>query len=434
MTQSSVEAIRLWAAPRLTEERRIAMRDAWGAFASSRAVVWGAAIFTVLVFGWATTSAIQLDPFGATRPFHNDELSNLLVAPGARFDSAWYLTIAQEGYDPGSRAAFFPLLPALLSLFGQTGASALIAGIAISSISGLGALYLLHRLVTLDFDLAHARTTVWLAAWFPGAMVLSAVYSEALFLLLSVGSLYAARVARWPLAGLLGGLAAVSRSGGIVLLVPLLIIYLWGPRADRAGGLPGFGLRPRYRPRADILWLLVGVPAGLAVYMLYLGLTTGDPMAVFSAQSAWHRTFVPLGGIATGLWSAVHGAFHLAFPGGAPPLPNEYGVPPTLIDVREIALGGFLVLGIWLACEAVRRLPPAYAAYAACGLALPLSVPADGFPLMSLPRFEFVIFPLWIALALWVHERHRRYRQVLWVFGSLLAISSGLFAGWVLAP
>jgi Mannosyltransferase (PIG-V) len=431
MIQTGAEATGLVAAPRLADERRIAMRDAWGAFWSSRAVVWGAAILTVLIFGWAGSSAIHLDPYGVTRPFHNNELSNLLVAPGARFDSAWYLTIAHEGYDTGSRSAFFPLLPALLSLFGQTVGSALVAGIAISSISGLGALYLLHRLVTLDFDLAHARTTVWLAAWFPGALVLSAVYSEALFLLFSVGSLYAARVARWPLAGLLGGLAAVSRSGGIVLLVPLVVIYLWGPRADRPSDVPWRGLRPRYRPRADVLW----VPAGLAVYMLYLALTTGDPMAVFSAQAAWHRTFVPLGGIAAGLWSAVHSSIDLLFPGGAPaPLPNEYGVPQALIDVREIALAGFMVLGIWLVCEAARRLTPAYAAYAACGLALPLSVPADGFPLMSLPRFEFVLFPLWIALALWVHERHRRYLRMLWAFGCLLAVSSGLFATWVLAP
>ena len=72
-------------------------------------------------------------------------------------------------------------------------------------------------------------------------------------------------------------------------------------------------------------------------------------------------------------------------------------------------------------------------AYAVCGLALPLSVPAGGFPLMSLPRFEFVIFPLWIALALWAHER-QRVTQVLWLFGTLLAVCSALFSVWALAP
>jgi Gpi18-like mannosyltransferase len=43
--------------------------------------------------------------------------------------------------------------------------------------------------VTLDFDVQHAKAAVWLAAWFPGALVLSAIYTESLFLLLSIGSI-----------------------------------------------------------------------------------------------------------------------------------------------------------------------------------------------------------------------------------------------------
>jgi hypothetical protein len=115
------------------------------------------------------------------------------------------------------------------------------------------------------------------------------------------------------------------------------------------------------------------------------------------------------------------------------PAANTHGVPTQLIDVRDIAMFCFLAGGIWLCHEASRRLDPAYTAYAVCGLALPLSVPAGGFALMSLPRFELVIFPLWIALALWAHER-RRVMQVLWLFGTLLAVCSALFAVWALAP
>jgi hypothetical protein len=52
---------------------------------------------------------------------------------------------------------------------------------------------------------------------------------------------------------------------------------------------------------------------------------------------------------------------------------------------------------------------------------------------MSLPRFMFVLFPLWIALALWTAE-NGRYRRVLLSFGVLLAASSALFVEWVVAP
>ena len=87
----------------------------------------------------------------------------------------------------------------------------------------------------------------------------------------------------------------------------------------------------------------------------------------------------------------------------------------------------------WLLYETSKRLPAAYTAYAVTGLALPLSVPASGYALMSLPRFMFVLFPLWIALALWAHERDQ-VKPVLVVFGTLLVISSGLFATWRWAP
>src|SRR3954452_5616945 len=418
MSHPNVDTAESLALPGLSAERRIAARDAWAAFWSSRAIVWAAGMAAILIFGWASETSARLDPLYTTLPYA-DSFANLLIAPAARFDAAWYLAIANHGYEVGSRAAFFPLFPGLVRVGGEVLGSPLIAGILISSACGLGGLYFLHRLVTLDFGLERARTVVWLAAWFPGALVISAVYSESLFLLVSVGAIYAARLGRWPLAGMLGAAAAATRSGGVIVIVPLLIIY-WYSHQRRIG--------------PDVLWLLLGVPAGLAAYVLYLGISTGDPTAVFSAQAAWHRSLVPLGGLALGLWSAIHGLVELVIPGIArSPAANTHGVPTQLIDLRDIAMFGFLVGGIWLCMEASRRLNPAYVAYAVCGLALPLSVPAGGFPLMSLPRFEFVIFLLWIALALWAHER-QRVRQVLWLFGTLLAICSSLFAVWALAP
>ena len=429
MTQPNVETAEFWSVPRLSAERRAAARDAWAAFWTSRAVVWAAGMAAVLLFGWADGASSRLDPLFTTLPF-SDSFGNLLIAPAARFDSAWYLAIADHGYEVSGRSAFFPLFPGLIRLGGEVTGSTLVAGVLISFGCALGSLYLLHRLVTLDFDVERARTVVWLVAWFPGALVLSAVYSEALFLLVSVGALYAARLGRWPTAGLLGALGAATRSGGVLLLIPLLIIYLYGPRRDRSDAPLAEGLWPRHRPRADVLWVLLGVPAGLFAYVLYLGAVTGDPASVFTDQAHWHRAFVPLGGIALGLWSAIHGLFDLVVPGASRPAGI---VPPLALDVRDMVLFGFLVGGIWLISEGSRRLNPAYTAYAMCGMALPLSVPSGGFPLMSLPRFMCVLFPLWIALALWAHERNR-VRQILWLFGVLLALSSGLFAVWVMAP
>ncbi len=433
MTQPRVETAEFWAIPGLTTERRVAARDAWTAFWSSRALIWGAGIVAILAFGWASGTSSRLDPLFLTLPF-DDPFANLLVAPGARFDAAWYLAIAENGYDVSGRAAFFPVFPGLTALGGALIGSTLLAGVLISSACSLGALYLLHRLVTLDYDAERARTVVWFMAWFPTAMVLSAVYTEGLFLLVSIGSIYAARLGSWPMAGALGAVAAASRSSGLLLMVPLLVLYLYGPRADRPGREMGAGLRPRHPVRADFLWVVAAVPAGLLAYLAYIGLATGDPLAPFTAQEVWHRTLVPLGGIALGIWSALDGAIELLIPGlGRSGSSVGSGISPSLLAVRDIALVGFLIAGLWLVHEASRRLPAAYTAYAACGLALPLSVPASGYALMSLPRFMFVLFPLWIALALWAHERDR-VRPVLGVFGTLLAISTVLFVTWSWAP
>ena len=419
---------------RPSSERLVAARDVWSAFFSSRAVVWAGAVLAIAIFGWQTKNASHLDPLNLGQPFGNS-LANLIVAPVARFDSIWYLTIAQHGYNVGSSTAFFPVLPAILKVGDRSFGSAVLVGLTVSAVSSLTALYLLHRLVALDFDLDRARSTVWIAAWFPGAMVLSAVYSEPLLLLASVGAIYAARQGRWATAGLLGGVAAATRSGGVLLLVPLLIIYLHGPRSD--GTPKGWAqgrLGIRYRPRPDLLWLLA-IPAGLVLFIAYLARTTGDPTALLSAQAKWHRSFIPLGGIGGGLWSGLRSAFDLLVPGvGRAASSVGRGIPPAWIDVREILVCGFLLAGIWLVYEAWRRLPGAYTAYAICGLALALSFPAAGSPLMSLPRFECVLFPLWIALGLWLHERGHHLAPVLAVFGALMAITSGLFALWVMAP
>jgi len=79
---------------------------------------------------------------------------------------------------------------------------------------------------------------------------------------------------------------------------------------------------------------------------------------------------------------------------------------------------------------ALRRLPAAYGAYVVAALALPLSYPVAPQPLMSLPRFLLVLFPLAIWLALWMTHNSRRERALLMVFTIGLAVYTAIFATW----
>jgi Mannosyltransferase (PIG-V) len=383
-----------------------AVRDAWRAFWVSRLVVWAAGLAAVLVWGLREDNARAFDPTGLTRPF--GALGDDLVAPGARWDAVWFLRIAADGYggDP-DRAAFFPLYPLLVRGGGTLAGSPLVAAIAISLACFLVALVLLHRLVALDFGRDAARLCVLLVAVFPGAVWFSSAYSESLFLALSVGAVYAARTGRWEWAGAAGALAAATRSAGVVLVVPLAVLWWRGAR----------------RPR-DAAWIAL-VPAGLAAFCAGLAATGQDALAPFDAQEAWLRTFAgPLGAVPDAVSAGWQGARDLV--AGTPP-------PPAAFDLRWLNVGLLATLAAVLVAlaGALRRLPLAYGLYAAAALTLPLSFPVEGHPLMSLPRFAAVLWPLHLWLALWLLPRGavaRRAAVAVSVLG--LAAVSGEVASW----
>jgi hypothetical protein len=384
------------------------------AFAVSRVVVLLAGVFAVELAGVRWENAVAYDPEGVTRPF--GALGDTLVAPAARWDAVWFLDIADDGYD-GQRAAFFPLYPLLVKAAGALTGSAVVGGIAVSLAALLVALVLLHRLVALDFGDEVASLTVVLVAVCPAALWFGAVYSESLFLALSVGAVYAARTDRWALAGLAGGLAAATRSAGLVLLVPLAILW-WTARRDAPARQRGL------TPLSHLGWLAL-VPAGLVAFCVALGLSGEDPLAPFSAQDAWDRSFVgPYGAILGGAVAGARGIGQLWSGEPRPTVPFD----PAVLDA--MLLGTLVVVLVALA-GALRRLPPAYGLYALAALALPLSFPVEGQPLMSLPRFAAVLWPLHLWLALWLVDRAPAVRHaVVGVSLAGLAVTSGLVATW----
>ncbi|HEV7751778.1 MAG TPA: mannosyltransferase family protein [Baekduia sp.] len=388
---------------------------AWRAFWLSRVVVWVAGIGAIAVWGVHAGHRVAFDPAGLTRPF--GAFGDLLVAPAARWDSVWFLSIAHSGYDGGDRTAFFPLYPLLVRIGGMLG-SPLLAAIAVSCAAFVVALAALHRLAVIEVGEQAARWTVLSLALFPGGLWFSAAYSESLFLMVSVGAVLAARQRRWVVAGLLGALAAATRSAGLVLLVPLALLWLDARRAREAR-------------TTDVLWLAL-VPLGLAAFCAYLALTGHPADAPFSAQDTWHRSLAgPWAGVRDGAVAAWDGARQLAHGSDDPVYFTKAAGDPMAIGRHNIALFACLVIAVPALIGALRRLPPAYGAYALAALLLPLSYPVAPQPLMSLVRFESVLFPLFIWLGWWL-ARGPAWRRtaVLTVFAAGLAACSALFSTW----
>jgi hypothetical protein len=453
--------------PSLDAERMIAARESWRALWRSRLLVWVAAVGTLLTFGFGPVRH-TFNPPGVTRGF--GWLGDLLAAPAARWDSAWYLVIAHYGYRPdlgtftASRTAFFPLYPLGLRGLAFVGLPLVLAGVLLSLLALALALYGIHRLTTLELGRAGrlsadrqrsgevARLAVMLTAFAPMAFFLSAVYSESLYLALSVGLFWSARQGRWALVGMLGALAGATRSTGLVLAVPALILYLYGPREDRAADFPfaatrerraeaggrlelaaakvAARLRPRYRLRRDLLWLGL-LPAGLVLYGAFLGLSGGDALAPFHAQDVWDRHFAgPYVGVWDGLRAAFEGArqllsfqrHHVYFTTGTG--------SPFVGAGHNLMLLAFLIAAVPAVIGVLRLLPLAYGAYIVAALALPLSYPVLAQPLMSLPRFLLVLFPLNIWLASWLAARPRARAPVIALSALLMACFVAQFATW----
>jgi hypothetical protein len=436
---------------RADSARMTALRESWRALWMSRLLVWTAAVGTLIAFGFGPVRG-AFNPPGVTRGF--GWIGDLLAAPAARWDASWYLVIAHYGYRPdlgaytASRAAFFPLYPLGIRTISSFGVQPVLAGVVLSLSAFSLALYGIHRLTTLELGArlqidgdsdrvaVAARLAVLLTAFAPMAFYFSAVYSESLYLALSVGLFWSARHGRWMLVGVLGGLAGAARSTGLVLLLPALMIYLYGPREDRTAEILRDArsrwarLRPRYRLSRDALWLWL-LPAGVALYGAGLAASGGSPLAPLNAQDDWGRHIAgPFVGVWEGALAGLAGARqllslqrrHLYFPAA-------HG-SPFVSAGHNLMLLAFLIAAVPLLIGVLRTLPLAYGAYALAALALPLSEPVSGQPLMSLPRFLVVLFPLTIWLAAWLAGHPRAQRPLLCCSAALMAFFVAQFATW----
>ncbi len=400
----------------------------WAAY-GSRVIVWVAAMIALSVSPPGHAIVASFDPTNLTQPFHSAVL-NRLVAPAARYDSTWYLGIAQHGYFSDQAHAFFPLYPLLIGAVAQLVNQPLIIGLVISLVCFTGSLVLLYRLALLDLGPRAAQLTVWLMALFPMSLYFSAVYTESIFTLLSIWSIYAARRERWLLAGVMAGLASAARSDGFVLIIPLAWIYLWGPRpgvssADIDWRSP-LGLIRRARP--GLAWVGLA-PLGLVAYLVYCAASGSQFTAPFHAASYyWGRSFK---GPFAEIWTAV-GKFpadvgHLISGRHISVFDNDDPLNWTWDNVIDVL---WLIPLIAALVAAWRKLPKVYVVYSLAIILASSSNPSPLEPMMSFARYVMPAFPLFMGAAAVLVDRPRAKWITLVSSGLALAFFSALWGIW----
>jgi hypothetical protein len=128
--------------------------------------------------------------------------------------------------------------------------------------------------------------------------------------------------------------------------------------------------------------------------------------------------------------AGVESAGQLLGVGGRHALDAGAGNSPSILAGHDLLLLAFLIMAVIAVAGVLRVLPLAYGAYVLAALALPLSYPASPEPLMSLPRYLVVLFPVSIWLASWLAARPRARLPVLGASAVLMAIFAAEFATW----
>jgi hypothetical protein len=409
-------------APLRTQSARVGwiaeLHLVWRPFWLSRLVVLVTGCAVALWLGFARGPWV-LDPTGVASSL--GKVGNVLAAAVVRWDAIHYLQIAQHGYQSTRDAAFYPLYPILVRAGSLVTHSPVVAGVLISLVSMLASMVIIRRLAELELGQQAANVTVQLLAFGPMAVFLSAIYTESLFLALTAATFYAARRGKWLQAGVLGCLAAMERSGGALLLAPVLIMFFYGPRSDAPPLAPSSRWRPRYRFSPQVLWSAL-IPLGAAAVGGYWALRGFGLTAGVHAQELYQHHDLTLPFVT--VWDGVLAAWREL------KLLGHRGWMELAESNQSLFQLVALAVTAALSVRLLRRLPLAYGVYTVLGLvAMHLSAPTPGDPLAGFARYASLRFPLFMAAAAWAVERGRA-RTLVFVCGLLMVAFTVEFSSW----
>lgn len=305
----------------------------------------------------------------------------LITSVFTQWDGNWYMEIVRGGYPRSippdityfqreARAAFFPLYPTLVRAVDRVlPAGDVFAALLLNLVLAVSAVVLVGVLARRLYGVQVAERTMVLFAVFPGSVVLSYAYAEALLIVLAAACLWFLMDDRWLLAGIAAGLATATRPNGIALVAACAV----------AAGIAIYRRRDWLSLIAPLL-----APIGFISFQLFLAGHTGESWSWFRVQrEAWRE------GTSFGA-SAISNT--LSF------FTHPFESPTDALT----AVSFFALLGL-LWCLWRKRLPWPMVAYIAVVIILML-VPST---VTARPRFLFTAFPLFISVAAWWPRRDR---------------------------
>ena len=197
-------------------------------------------------------------------------------------DAPHYMEIAKNGYtavgEHANKIVFYPLFPILLRIFSTFIGSYPITGLVISYAAfGVASAYM-YKLMRIDYDTEKSLDALLLLFMAPYGMFFCSIHTESLFVMLSVMTVYYARKENWLAAGIVGFFAALSKTQGMLLVVPVVYEVIICCTRDKR-----FNLK-------SLFSLLI--PLGFVVYLCINKAVQGDFFAFMEHQAAapWYNS------------------------------------------------------------------------------------------------------------------------------------------------
>jgi hypothetical protein len=319
----------------------------------------------------------------------------------ARWDSEWYLLIAEKGYAsqevfrnqgggrylPQETSKFFPGYPLAIRLVSTVVRNGVLAGFIASNAFCILFLWYFYRLCTkLTGDPDTSLRSSWYYIIFPTSFFLSAVYSESMFLAAALAAFYYVEERRLIPASVACAIAILTRSQGFLLLAPLLWLA-W--------------LRfPEKKLQAVITLGFTGV-LPLLGYLFYIQQIFGS-IRWISGSIAYWRGDMKYPFYALARFFGSH--------------PGIHGQHNSMIDF------GFAILHLTGLVLAFRKLPKPYFLYSLLVLTFPLLSTLFSFSRLCLINFPFF---LWLG-----RETDLSFPWISTIFSMLLAFFMAAFANW----
>ncbi|MGA4865298.1 glycosyltransferase family 39 protein [Streptomyces lavendulocolor] len=351
------------------------------------------------LWGYAAVRAVGLVILAVAAAVAGEDALHRLKG---RWDSVWYVRIAEHGYghevtlpdgSVHSDLAFFPLLPALERGVSEVARiDAATAGLVVSWAASLAAAWGIYAV---GERVAGRRAGVVLAVlWgvYPTAFVQSMAYTETLFTAFAAWSLYAVLRGRWIWAGALCAGAGLTRPSAAALVAAVGVTALVTAVRER---------RVPVRMAAGVLL----APLGWLGYVVFVALRRGSATAYFEVQAAWGNSVDGGVALARFVWRNLTGPVPLA----------------------GVGLCAALALVGWVVWLCIRQRQPLPVLVYTVGIVVVSLVGAAYFG--SRPRLMMPAFPLLLPAA--VALARLRDRTVVPVLAGLAA-ASGAYGAFTL--